>query len=52
MLADEALTGGDYKRAQELFQTARAMAVDNGNTGLGYVEKQLDRAEEYMHVFD
>ncbi len=52
ILADETLTGGEYKKAQELFQTARAMAVDNGNTGLGYVERQLDRAEEFMHVFD
>ena len=51
-MADETLTGGEYKKAQELFQTARAMAVDNGNTGLGYVERQLDRAEEFMHVFD
>ena len=52
LLADEALSGEEYQKAQELYLTARQMAVDAGNVGLTYVESQLTRTEGYIEVFD
>lgn len=52
VLADEALSGEEYQKAQELYLTARQMAVEEGNVGLSYIEKQLDRTEGYIEVFD
>lgn len=52
VLADEALSGEEYQKAQELFLTARQMAVEDGNIGLSYIEGQLDRAEGYIEIFD
>lgn len=52
ILADEALSGGEYKKAQELYLTAREMAVDAGNIGISYIEGQLDRTEGFIEVFD
>lgn len=51
-LSDEALREGEYKKAQELYLTARQMSLEAGNTGLSYIEGQLDEAEGYIHVFD
>lgn len=51
-LSDEALREGEYKKAQELYLTARQMSLEAGNTGLSYIEGQLDETEGYIHVFD
>lgn len=52
ILADEALSAGEYKMAQELYLTAREMAVEAGNVGISYIEGQLDRTEGFIEVFD
>ena len=52
VLADEALSGEEYQKAQELFLAARQMSVEDGNIGLSYIERQLDRTEGYIEVFD
>lgn len=52
ILADEALSGEEYQKAQELYLTARQMAVDAGNVGLAYIEGQLMRVEGHIEVFD
>lgn len=52
VLADEALGAEEYQKAQELYLTARKMASEDGNRGISYIEKQLDRTESYIEVFD
>lgn len=52
ILADEALSKEEYKKAQELYLTARQMSTEAGNAGLAYIEGQLDRTEGYIEVFD
>lgn len=52
IMADEALSAGEYKKAQELYLTAREMAVEAGNVGISYIEGQLDRTEGFIEVFD
>lgn len=52
ILADEALGGEEYQKAQELYLTARQMSVEDGNVGLSYIEGQLTRTEGYIEVFD
>lgn len=52
ILADEALSEAEYQKAQDLYLTARQMAVDAGNVGLTYIEDQLARTEGYIEVFD
>ena len=52
ILADEALSEEEYQKAQDLYLTARQMAVDAGNVGLTYIEDQLARTEGYIEVFD
>lgn len=52
ILADEALGGEEYQKAQELFLTARQMSIEDGNVGLSYIEGQLTRTEGYIEVFD
>lgn len=52
ILADEALSGEEYQKAQELFLTARQMSMEAGNVGLSYIEGQLGRTEGYIQVFD
>ena len=52
VMADEALSGEEYQKAQELFMAARQMSVEDGNTGLSYIEGQMDRAEGFIEVFD
>ncbi|MGN0403367.1 MAG: PP2C family protein-serine/threonine phosphatase [Acetatifactor sp.] len=52
IMADEALSGDEYQKAQELYLVARQMSVDGGNIGLSYIEEQLDRTEGYIEVFD
>ena len=52
VLADGALEAGEYKKAQELYSTARGLAVEYGNVGLSYIEGQLDRAGCFIEVYD
>lgn len=52
ILADEALSGEEYQKAQELYLTARQMSMEAGNVGLTYIERQLARTEGYIEVFD
>lgn len=52
ILADEALSAEEYKKAQELYLAAREMSVAAGNVGITYIEKQLDRTEGHIEVFD
>ena len=52
ILADEALSGAEYQKAQELYLAARQMSIDAGNMGLSYIEGQLTRTEGYIEVFD
>lgn len=52
ILADEALSAGEYKKAQDLYLAAREMSVETGNTGLQYIEGQLDRALGHVKIFD
>ncbi|MCI9072671.1 MAG: hypothetical protein HFH80_07675 [Lachnospiraceae bacterium] len=52
ILADEALSGEEYQKAQELFLAARQMSMEAGNVGLSYIEGQLGRTEGYIQVFD
>lgn len=52
ILADEALSGEEYQKAQDLYLIARQMAIDAGNVGLVYIEGQLTRTEGYIEVFD
>lgn len=52
ILADEALAGEEYQKAQELYLIARQMSIEDGNVGLSYIEGQLSRTEGYIEVFD
>ena len=52
ILADEALAGEEYQKAQELYLAARQMSVEAGNVGLSYIDGQLGRTEGYIRVFD
>lgn len=52
ILADEALGGEEYPKAQELYLIARQMAIEAGNIGLAYIDGQLARTEGYIEVFD
>ncbi len=52
ILADQALSEEAYQKAQDLYLTARQMAIDAGNVGLSYVDGQLSRTEGYIEVFD
>lgn len=52
LLADESLLAGEYEKAQGLYLTAREMSGEAGNVGKGYIESQLDRAKDYIEVYD
>lgn len=52
ILADEALSAGEYEKSQELYLTARELSEDAGNVGKAYIESQLDRAKDYIEVYD
>lgn len=52
ILADQALSEEAYQKAQDLYLTARQMAIDAGNVGLSYIDGQLSRTEGYIEVFD
>lgn len=52
ILSDEAMTAGEYQKAQGLYLTARDMSVAAGNVGKSYVDSQLKRTKDYIDVFD
>lgn len=52
LLADEALFSGEYEKSQELYLTARELSEKAGNVGKVYIESQLDRAKDYIEVYD
>lgn len=52
ILSDEAMTAGEYQKAQGLYLTARDMSVAAGNVGKSYIDSQLKRTKDYIDVFD
>ena len=52
ILADEAMTSGEYQKAQGLYLTAREMSVEAGNVGKSYIDSQLKQTKDYIDVFD
>lgn len=52
LLADEAMKGGDYQKAQSLYLKARELSVDAGNVGKQYIDAQLNQTRDYIDVFD
>ncbi len=52
LLADESLSDGEYEKAQGLYLTAREMSEEAGNVGKAYIDSQLDRAKDYIEVYD
>lgn len=52
ILADEALIAEKYEKAQGLYLTARELSEKAGNVGKAYIESQLDRAKDYIEVYD
>lgn len=52
LLADESLSVGEYEKAQGLYLAAREMSEEAGNVGKVYIESQLDRAKDYIEVYD
>ena len=52
ILADETLAAGEYEKAQELYLTAGEMSQKAGNVGKDYIDSQLERAKDYIAVYD
>ncbi|WP_367565197.1 hypothetical protein [Lacrimispora sp.] len=52
LLADEAMTAGEYKKAQELYLGARELSVQAGNVGKKYIDQQLEQTRAYIDVYD
>lgn len=52
ILSDEAMTAGEYQKAQTLYLTAREMSITAGNVGKSYIDSQLKMTKEYIDVFD
>ena len=52
LLADGSLSDGEYEKAQGLYLTAREMSEEAGNVGKAYIDSQLDRAKDYIEVYD
>jgi serine/threonine protein phosphatase PrpC len=52
ILSDAAMSAGDYKKAQDLYLTARQLSKEAGNTGKKYIEDQLKQTRDYIDVFD
>ncbi|MEY8356569.1 hypothetical protein AALB39_24900 [Lachnospiraceae bacterium 54-53] len=52
LLGDEAMIGGEYQKAQNLYLKAREMSVAAGNVGKQYIDAQLKQTRDYMEVFD
>ncbi len=52
ILSDEAMTAGEYQKAQGLYLTARDMSIEAGNVGRTYIDNQLKLTKDYIDVFD
>lgn len=52
LLADEAMMGGEYQKAQNLYLTARELSVKAGNIGKSYIDAGLKQTRDYIDVFD
>lgn len=52
ILSDEAMTAGEYQKAQGLYLTARDMSAAAGNVGKNYIDSQLQLTKDYIDVFD
>lgn len=52
ILSDEAMTAGDYLKAQSLYLKARDLSKEAGNIGKKYIDAQLKQTLDYIHVFD
>ena len=52
LLADEAMMGGEYQKAQNLYLTARELSVKAGNIGKTYIDAGLKKTRDYIDVFD
>lgn len=52
LLADEAMGGQEYGKAQELYLTARDLSREAGNVGRGYIDGRLEETRNYMEVYD
>lgn len=52
ILSDGAMSAGDYKKAQDLYLTARELSKEAGNAGKKYIESQLTQTRDYIDVFD
>ncbi|WP_394522850.1 PP2C family protein-serine/threonine phosphatase [Lacrimispora sp. JR3] len=52
LLSDEAMTAGDYKKAQSLYLKARDLSKEAGNVGKKYIDAQLKQTLDYIDVFD
>lgn len=52
ILADESLIAGEYGKAQGLYLMAREMSEKAGNVGKNYIDGQLNRAKDYIAVYD
>ena len=52
LLADEAMMGGEYQKAQNLYLTARELSVKAGNIGKAYIDAGLKQTRDYIDVFD
>ena len=50
ILADEAMTSGEYQKAQGLYLTAREMSVEAGNVGKSYIDSQLKQTKDYISI--
>lgn len=51
-LADDAMKGEEYQKAQNLYLKARGLSVDAGNVGKKYIDAQLNQTRVYIDVFD
>jgi len=52
LLADEAMMGGEYQKAQNLYLKARELSIKAGNMGKGYIDAGLKQTRDYIDVFD
>ncbi len=52
LLSDEAMMGGEYQKAQNLYLTARELSVKAGNIGKTYIDAGLKQTRDYIDVFD
>ncbi len=49
---DEQFLAGEYQKAMDTYLSALELSYTTGNVGRNYIEKQLDRNNQYIEVFD